>query len=255
MITFRGLLIAWTLAGGLWCVGRAAFAQESAAPAADGGYRHATAGQPPAPAVLTAGQAVVGPPRAPAADGEGATARPEPASSSPRANPRQGSTVAEAQTHLSAAVEQLPTVSGGDRLLAAQICWLESSWRHDDCAAIVHVLRGRARRAGMPFWQMAIRYSAIDANTERAVFAAQLPNGDAPAWNTRTNARWLRLRQLAADAFDGRVGTPCRGATHWGARNLPRDVRRAVDAVQAGRWRVVRCRVETANAYYAEVRR
>lgn len=140
-------------------------------------------------------------------------------------------------------------------LLLAQVCWLEATWSLSDCAAIVFVLERRARRVGSPIAEMAVRYSAIDAGTERAAFARALPDGDEPAWPSHLNSRWRLLREHVEHTLAGRVLNPCRGASQWGARNLPCDVRRAVDAVQAGRWRVVRCTRRTANAYYTEIRR
>lgn len=140
-------------------------------------------------------------------------------------------------------------------LLLSRVCWLEANWSHADCTAIGHVIRVRAKRNGSAFAEMAIAYSAIDSGTDRARLATQLPDGDEPTWGKGTNARWLKLRAHAANVMAGRVANPCAGASHWGARTLPGDVRRAVSAVQAGRWRVVECSAETANAFYAEVRR
>jgi hypothetical protein len=176
-----------------------AHGQESAAPAADGGYRHATAGQSPA--------------RVPAADGEGAIARTEPAT------------------------------------LLAQACWLEATYRHDDCAAIVHVIKRRAARAGVSVAAMAVRYSALDSGTERAAQALRLPAG----LDAAELPKWHALTSVVEGALSGRVKSPCGRADHWGARNLPRDRDRARKAIDEGRWRLLGC--TTANAFYAETGR
>lgn len=136
--------------------------------------------------------------------------------------------------------------------LLAQVCWLESSFAIDDCTGIVHVLQRRARRSQMPIPEMVFRYSSIRSDQPRARFARSLPDGDEPSWPSSWNRRWAELRARVADTLAGRVPDPCPHATHWGARNLPTDRARAIDALAAGRWRLVQCRVETANAFYAE---
>jgi hypothetical protein len=102
------------------------------------------------------------------------------------------------------------------------MCWLESSFAVDDCVGIVHVIQRRARRSQMPIAEMVFRYSSIRSDQPRARFARALPDD------------------------------PCPHATHGGARNLPIARARAIDALAAGHWRLVQCRVETANAFYAE---
>jgi hypothetical protein len=136
--------------------------------------------------------------------------------------------------------------------LLAQVCWLESSFAFDDCAGIVHVLERRARRSNMAVDEMVYRYSSIRSAEPRARFARSLPAGDEPSWPSSLNRRWAELRAHVAETIAGRVPDPCPHATHWGARNLPHDRARALQALQAGRWRVVRCRAPTANAFYAE---
>lgn len=136
--------------------------------------------------------------------------------------------------------------------LLAQVCWLESSFSFDDCAAIVYVLERRARRADISLTEMALRYSSIRTAQPRARFARSLPDGDEPSWPSALNRRWAELRTHVADALARRIPDPCPRATHWGARNLPVDRARALDALTAGTWREVRCRVETANAFYVE---
>jgi hypothetical protein len=164
------------------------------------------------------------------------------------------------QLHAAARARTAPTGAGPgglqptDALTLARVCWLESNWSHADCTAIGHVIRVRAKRAGSTFAEMAIAYSAIDSGTERARLAAQLPDGDESTWGKGTNERWLRLRLHARAVLAGRAANPCKGASHWGARVLPNDVRRAVNAIEAGRWRVVECSEQTSNAFYAEGR-
>jgi hypothetical protein len=137
-------------------------------------------------------------------------------------------------------------------MLLAQVCWLESSFAFDDCTGIVHVLQRRARRSKMSLPEMVFRYSSIRGDQPRARFARSLPDGDEPSWTDALNRRWAKLRQHVADTLGGRVPDPCPHATHWGARNLPADRGRAIDALTAGRWRLVHCRVQTANAFYTE---
>lgn len=140
-----------------------------------------------------------------------------------------------------------------DALLAAQVCWLEASFEHDDCTALTHVLMRRAKRSGWTFARMARTYSAIKSDTPRAQLARSLTAGPLQGWTVATNLEWERLRKHAGAVLAGKVPDVCPSATQWGARDLPRDVRRAVSAIEAGRWRVVRCSRPVANAFYAEV--
>lgn len=98
---------------------------------------------------------------------------------------------------------------------------------------------------------MALAYSAIDREHDRAAFARRLPAG----LTERELERWSLLLAVAAGALDGRISSPCAGASHWGGAALAPDVRRAGRAVREGRWRRVRCTAQTANAFYAEVSR
>jgi hypothetical protein len=107
----------------------------------------------------------------------------------------------------------------------------------------------------MPIPEMAFRYSSIRSDQPRARFARSLPDGDEPTWSSAQNRRWAELRKHVADALAGRVSNPCPRATHWGARDLPIDRARAMDALTAGRWRLVHCKVHTANAFYTERKR
>lgn len=135
--------------------------------------------------------------------------------------------------------------------LLAKVCWIEATWRHDDCAAIVYVLKKRAKRIHVSVEEMAHSYSALKTSTPRAAEARALPAGLGP----RGLLEWSKLLKVAAGALTGVVPNPCPGAGHWGARNLPGDLERALDAIEAGSWRVVKCRSQTANAFYAERRR
>lgn len=143
--------------------------------------------------------------------------------------------------------------TAGAPLTLARACYLEASFSFADCRAIVGVLRTRARRAHVDVATMAWRYSALDADNDRARFARELPAGDLEDWNAGTNRLWAQLRQLAARALAGRAPTPCAGATHWGGPALERDAIRAARAVRAGRWRRVTCSEPVANAFYAEL--
>lgn len=137
-------------------------------------------------------------------------------------------------------------------LTAARACWLEASWSTDDCTAVLYVLMRRAQRAEVPVDVMAWRYTALRAATPRAELARQLPDGDERIWSRAENRQWSALRAHARAVLEGRVINPCPGADHWGGLAIEADRLRALAAVKAGRWRAVRCRRPTANAFYAE---
>lgn len=163
--------------------------------------------------------------------------------------------------HVAAVVHDSPAgrpAAGGalpPELVAARACWLEATWRTDDCTAVLYVLMRRADRARVDLSTMAWRYTALRASTPRAELARQLPDGDEPSWSPAYNRRWAALRAHAAAVLAGRVLDPCPGATHWGGLALATDRRRAETAVRAGRWRRVQCARPTANAFFVEVRR
>lgn len=133
-------------------------------------------------------------------------------------------------------------------LLVGRACWLEATWRHDDCASIAYVLKRRAARVGWSIERMTVKYSALDSGTERARKALRLPIG----FDAGEMAQWHALVAMAAGALAGTVADPTPRAMHWGARNLPEDTDRAAKAVREGRWRLIRS--ATANAFYAERR-
>jgi hypothetical protein len=137
-------------------------------------------------------------------------------------------------------------------LLAARVCFVEAETSLADCAAITYVLRARAHRSGWSFERMAWAYSALGADNDRARFARELPGGDIEEWSPQQNAEWAQVRRVALLALEGRVRNPAPHATHWGARNLSGDVRRAERAIEQGRWR--RVPSATLNAFYVEVR-
>jgi hypothetical protein len=160
---------------------------------------------------------------------------------------------ANATTHARASVQ---SGAGGDALIAARMAWIEGGWSLADAAAVVHVIKRRAHRSGWTFSAMALRYSQLDGDSDRAAFARRLPWGDEPSWPRAWNERWSLVRAVARGALDGTIESPCgKRAVHWGARNLAPDVARATRAIEAGRWRRVRCATRVANAYFAEVRR
>lgn len=128
------------------------------------------------------------------------------------------------------------------------MAYLEGGFSLTDAAATVYVIKARARRAGWSFERMAWKYSALDADNDRARFARELPNGDLEEWGRAENRRWAAVRRVAALALAGRVRNPAPGATHWGARNLRPDVERGNRAVQEGRWE--RVQSETKNAFF-----
>jgi hypothetical protein len=132
----------------------------------------------------------------------------------------------------------------------ARACWVEASFSLPDCGAIRGAIARRAARAGWTFARMLHAYSALDAKSERAAFARQLPDGDEPSWEGVDNARWEELRTLA-----DRVEDPCAPAVHWGGLTLPTDHERALRAVRAGKWERVRCSAPTRNSFFREIRR
>lgn len=127
---------------------------------------------------------------------------------------------------------------------------MEAGFSLQDCAAIAYVLRARARVARCTVTDMALRYTALKAHNDRARFARELPAGDLEEWNRATNRLWRDVRRTARAALRGAVPNPTPGARHWGARNLPNDVKRATRAVEGGRWKTIEA--ETRNAFYAE---
>ena len=64
--------------------------------------------------------------------------------------------------------EHVPT---GDALIAARMAWIEGGWSLADAAAVVHVIKRRAHRSGWTFSAMALRYSQLDGDSDRAAFA------------------------------------------------------------------------------------
>lgn len=130
---------------------------------------------------------------------------------------------------------------------------MEAGFSLPDCAAIAYVLRARARTAGCTVAEMAMRYTALKAQNDRARFARELPRGDVEEWNRATNRLWADVRRTAALALRGRIANPTPGARHWGSRTLANDKRRAQRAIDGGRWETIEA--ETRNAFYAEARR
>jgi hypothetical protein len=136
--------------------------------------------------------------------------------------------------------------NGANALLAARSCYVEAEFSEPDCRAIVAAMLLRARLRGWTFERTIIAYSAIDADTARARLARSLPDGDAREFSLRENAKWHRLRAVAAAALHRRVLTPCPGATGWGGPG---------DELRAGQ-RIVVCMVHTHNWFYrGETRR
>ncbi len=147
-------------------------------------------------------------------------------------------------------------------LTLARTCFVEGGFSETDCAAIVGTLRnqawwlagGKRRVTPAEIVDRAWAYSAIKKYSDRIRFALQLPAGDELTWNAATNRLWAKIRKVVVDVLAGRRRNPCRGATHWNARNLPREAQRAIDAVAAGKWRAITCTLETKNAFYTVVR-
>jgi len=151
-------------------------------------------------------------------------------------------------------------------LLSARVCYLEASFRRDDCAALLNVARKRAgvrerfssssswaRQNGSKFDRLLNRYSALAAPTARARFIRAFPWGDVLTQPNAFNARWAELRSFVSRVLSGAQRDPCPHATQWGAR-YGLDKERADRAITAGLWLPARCAKSTANAFYAERR-
>lgn len=116
------------------------------------------------------------------------------------------------------------------------VCTGEAGWdpATGDCAAIVHVLRGRAERQGVSLARMVHAYSGRHTGREaspRPWVAHLRLDGEQPAewpasasW-TRYRQPWLVLVAHVRDVLAGNVDDPCDGeADHWGG---PMDDHRA----------------------------
>lgn len=136
--------------------------------------------------------------------------------------------------------------------LLARKCAGESTWRLDDCAAILHVLSRRAALTGRTLEQMAADYGPASYPSRPWIAAlapsCELPDGWTPRLDwSRHRDRCSQLFALTAAFLRGEVADPCH-ADHWGSRVLESDVRRARKAIAEGRWVLSRC--STANAFY-----
>ena len=139
----------------------------------------------------------------------------------------------------------LGRAAADDGLLVAKVCYLESSYRRPDCAAIVAVARARASRVDRPWQDVLLAYSALSKGSERAAMASAFSREAGPRG-------WLRFLRYADLVAAGSVPNPCPGARHWGSPSLPRDVANARDAVASGRWVLAACATSTANVFYRE---
>jgi hypothetical protein len=141
----------------------------------------------------------------------------------------------------------------GARLTAARACWVEAGFSRSDCAALLWVARTRAARVHRGWLPVLYRYSAIHGSGKRAQEARRFWWYDVPGKSPAFNEQWSELRDYVSRVLAGVVDTPCHGASHWGSRRYPTDVRRARRALKRGEWRVVECEQKTSNAFYAEV--
>jgi hypothetical protein len=140
------------------------------------------------------------------------------------------------------------------QLALAQICASEASVQveTDDCAAIAHVLKRRARR--MSFTAMALKYSTRvfqrDRRDARRWIAHLKPDGARPTgwpealpWS-KWQPRWLSLYRHAGRILRNEVPSPCATPPdHWGGSMD--DWR----AIKAG-WQRVDCG-QTLNHFWA----
>jgi len=129
-------------------------------------------------------------------------------------------------------------------LYLSRVCFLEATWRHEDCTAIAWIARKRAARVGRPWIEVLRRYSVLDRQlTERAREVATYPDADVPGKSARFNREWAALREHARRLVAGDVPDNCPEALHWGGvTDLPREG--MVLAVCAGQG-------ATANRLYA----
>ena len=151
------------------------------------------------------------------------------------------------------------TVSAAEFVHAAVA---EADWSASDRAAIWHVLKRRADRAGVSMEAMLRRYvSAFRVRpSARIRWVMELePTCSQPA-HWPSNQAWPHYQPKCLQAFSdaqafasGVLTDPCPGATHFGGMRLAADHARAATAVAAGRWRVVRCAKPTVNTFFAEV--
>lgn len=110
-------------------------------------------------------------------------------------------------------------------------------------------MQRRADKAGWTFERMLVKYTAVDAESERAAAARRYPDADVAGMGDRWNARWRRLREHAAAVLRGEVEDPCPGSSHFNARNLPAEAARARRKREAGEWALVHCRTRVANEF------
>lgn len=148
-------------------------------------------------------------------------------------------------------------------LLAAQACWLESSFSVHSCTAEMWVWFKNAKikpplMSGVEdderfYWAIADYEHALWARSKRAAFARRLPWGDSPELSAKENGRWAELRARVLRVLGGAVADPYPRARHFGSRTHPVDRARAQRAIDAGRWRLLK--TDTRQAFYAMVRR
>lgn len=143
------------------------------------------------------------------------------------------------------AAAEAPSTDEDTLLWAARACYVEASFREADCIALLWVTKKRAARAERPWLEMIRQYSAVDADTPRAVESRGFPWGDVPDKPDSWNRNWAKLRELVVGFANGEHRDPCPRAWHWGGTmDHPR-----------GRMVRARCAVSTANTFYALKRR
>lgn len=125
---------------------------------------------------------------------------------------------------MAAALSLAPVARADAAETLARVAILEAGTRDREHAAIWHVLKRRADRAGWPIERMAAAYSSPVRRGHWPAWAAALPGHV-----------WSRVVTNARAFLGGGVGDPCPGAWHWGDRRG--DLARAL---RAG-WRPVRC--------------
>lgn len=132
--------------------------------------------------------------------------------------------------------------------------------REREHVAIAQVIARRwARRVKQDGeWTIKHQVSAYCAGYSPSSAANQwvkdLPRGQQDQWPREAGsheAEWWKLHDRLDAWSEGRVHSPCRGADHWGGLRIAIDRRRANKAVSEGRWRKIKCQVETANTFYA----
>jgi len=131
-------------------------------------------------------------------------------------------------------------------LWSARSCYAEAAWSHDDCTALMHVIRKRSARSNWTYLRMLKAYSVKNwVQTQRGKTVLDLRLGSNIRRPSAWNQSWRLLVRHVWDVLDYRVEDPCPNADHWAAKYYqPKSPMRRVA-----------CDVETENAFWVTSRR